>query len=95
MDTLKNILGPLHLGVPMFWNAVLVAVVDTSASPFIFARPKSVILTTTIGFVLIKMFCGFRSQWAMRACNVQNAQNDFFSRNSLKSLSYTCTLSWR
>ena len=51
----------------MFWNAVLVAVVDTSASPFIFERPKSVILTTTTGFVLIKMFCGFRSQWAMRA----------------------------
>ena len=50
----------------MFWNAVLVAVVDTSASPFILDRPKSVILTTT-GFVLIKMFCGFRSQWAMRA----------------------------
>ena len=56
-----GLLKYMYLGVPMFWTAALAVVVDTSASPFIFDKPKSVILATN-GFVLMRMFCGFKSQ---------------------------------
>ena len=68
----------------MFWTAALAVVVDTSASPFIFDRPKSVILATNV-FVLIRMFCGFKSQWAIRACKNEAFHTDFSWRNALSS----------